>query len=229
MKQDAAADGQTGMIALEIMAISMRITRSCLPRKEMLAEILNILDHHGWERFVIAAHSYGSIIATHLLQCPETRDRISSILFVDPVTISIHWGEIPHNFIYRQPRLASEWQLQYFVSTDMGIAHTITRRFDWSENVMWRDEIKDRKMTVALSEKDIIVNTFKLLEYLSGDTELGARVYNSRNYPRNHEDLGLGGFNVLWYDHINHAEAFDTAKNRTPLVEVLNRYCGILE
>src|ERR1700761_6863773 len=98
INQNTSTDGQTGIIALEIMPISMRITRSCLPKKEMLTEILKILDHHSWDRFVIAAHSYGSIIATHLMRCLETRDRISSVLFVDPVTISIHWGEIPHNF-----------------------------------------------------------------------------------------------------------------------------------
>src|ERR1700761_2075530 len=109
----------------------------------------------------------------------------------------------------------------------MGIAHTITRRFDWSENVLWKDEIKGRPMIVVLSEKDIIVDTPRLLKYLTSDSELGARVYSSKNYPHSHKNLGLGGLDILWYDQINHAEVFDTAKNRRLLVEVLNWYCRI--
>ncbi|KAK0649312.1 hypothetical protein B0T16DRAFT_491964 [Cercophora newfieldiana] len=125
----AADDGETGVIAVEIMPISMRMTGGCLPRQEMLAELLAILRYHGWDKIVVAAHSYGMIIATHLLQTLEP-ERLGPMLLVDPVTVLIHWGEVPFNFLYRQPRSASEWQLQYFASTEMGIAHAITRRFD---------------------------------------------------------------------------------------------------
>src|SRR5256886_8319713 len=54
----------------------------------------------------------------------DLRNRVGPMLLIDPVAISIHFGEIPHNFIYRAPRKASEWQLHYFASTDLGIAHT---------------------------------------------------------------------------------------------------------
>jgi len=148
------------------------------------------------------------------------------MLLIDPVTISIHFGEVPHNFIYRAPRKASEWQLQYFASTDLGIAHAITRRFDWSENVLWKDEIKDRTMTVVLSGQDIILDTVGLRNYLTEDDSLGARLYCAKNYPMDHEGLGEKGLGVLWYHQTNHAEMFDCRKDRQPLVDVLNQYCG---
>ncbi|KAF2120307.1 hypothetical protein BDV96DRAFT_595859 [Lophiotrema nucula] len=51
-----------------------------------------------------------------------------------------------------------------------------------------------------------------------------AKVYDSRDYPKEHIALG-----VLWYDHANRAEMFDSKSNRRPLVDVTNRYCDMLE
>ncbi|KAK0612083.1 alpha beta hydrolase fold family [Immersiella caudata] len=232
IRNDAATveeDGQTGVIAVEIMPISMRMTGGCLPRQEMLAELLAILRHHGWDKPVVAAHSYGTIIATHLLQTLG-REKLGPMLLVDPVTVSIHWGEVPYNFLYRQPRSASEWQLQYFASTDMGIAYAITRRFDWSENVLWKDDMKGMDMTIVLSGKDIIIEPHGVKRYLLEGEELGFRFVDSRDHEKQGgKGLGNRGLGLLWYDHVNHAEMFDTAEDRRLLVDILNRYCSIID
>ena len=250
IRRDAASlsagkdDGQTGVIAIEIMSISMRMTTACPPRSEMLAEILAILRHHGWDelKIAIAAHSYGTIIATHLLQTlvaseennnNNDTNKIGPLLLIDPVTICIHWGDVPYNFLYRHPRSASEWQLQYFASTDMGIAHALTRRFDWSENVLWKDDMKRRDITVVLSGRDIIMESHGVRRYLleEEDPELQFRTVDSRDYYGGDDDgheseLGGRGLGLLWYDHANHAEMFDTTRDRAPLVGILDKYCS---
>jgi pimeloyl-ACP methyl ester carboxylesterase len=226
--------GQVGIIALELMPVAMRITKGILPRREMLAEILKILDYHGWDKFVIVGHSYGSIIATHLLQRLGDTDRVGPLLLVDPVTISIHWGGISYSFLYRHPRKASEWQLYYFACMDMCVAHSITRRFDWSENVMWKDDMKGRIMTVALADEDIVMDTLALQKYLVNDDELKTRTYNAKDLlekdcikriHRSKEDEK--GVDIIWYEGLNHAEIWDSAKDWKPLIEVLYRYCGM--
>ncbi|KAI0431019.1 alpha beta hydrolase fold family [Xylaria sp. FL1042] len=227
METDSNSDGQVGIIALEIMPICMRITRGILPREELLREIVKVLNHHGWDRFVILGHSYGSIIATHLLHHPKTRHRVGPMLLVDPVTLSIHWGGIPYNFLYRQPRKASEWQLHYFASTDMGVAHSITRRFDWSENVLWKDDMKGLDISVALSEKDIILDPMALRDYLTSDASLQARQYTSIPSPLGQEGFGENGLQVLMYDNLNHAEIFDNRKDWIILVRLLLSYAEI--
>ncbi|EFX01894.1 alpha beta hydrolase fold family [Grosmannia clavigera kw1407] len=224
---DVAADGQTGVIALELMPISMRVTREMLPREEMLAEILAILDHHGWDRFAVMGHSYGTILATHLLQHLESGGRVGPLLLVDPVTFSMQWGDIPYNFIYRQPHKASEWQLHYFASTDMGAAHSITRRFDWTVNVLWREELKGRTVTVVLAGRDIILDTRALQSYLAADEELSPHVFDAKDLPASGRRDAREGLDIVWYDDLNHAEVFESAAAWRPLVPILHSYCEV--
>jgi hypothetical protein len=50
-------DGLIGILAVEMMSISSRIT-SPLPRKqEMCQQLRTILQHHGFERYVLVSHS----------------------------------------------------------------------------------------------------------------------------------------------------------------------------
>lgn len=52
-----SSDGQVGIIAVEIMSVSFRITGESLLKEEMSEEILSILKAHGWEKFVLVSHS----------------------------------------------------------------------------------------------------------------------------------------------------------------------------
>ena len=51
------ADGELGVIAVEIMPVSFRITSKALQKEEMCQEIDSILRAHGWEKFVLVSHS----------------------------------------------------------------------------------------------------------------------------------------------------------------------------
>jgi len=52
-----ASDGELGIIAVEIMPVSFRITNSALQKDEMCEEIRTILKKHGWDEFVLVSHS----------------------------------------------------------------------------------------------------------------------------------------------------------------------------
>lgn len=54
-------DESVGIIAVEIMPISFRITSPALRKDQMCAEIDRILHVHGWDRFVLVSHSYALI------------------------------------------------------------------------------------------------------------------------------------------------------------------------
>ncbi|KAI1751191.1 hypothetical protein F4782DRAFT_506132 [Xylaria castorea] len=146
------------------------------------------------------------------------------MLLVDLVTLSIHWGGIPYNFLYRQPRKASEWQLNYFASTNLGVAHSITRRFDCSENVLWKDDMKGLDISVVLSGRDIILDPMALRHYLASDASLKARQYTSIPSPLGQEGFGESGLQVLLYDNLNHAEIFDNRRDWAILVHLLLKY-----
>lgn len=120
-------DGEIGIIAIEMMPVSFRITGAALERDEMCDEILRILEGHGWDQFVLVSHSYGSVISSHLIHNPKTSKMVGPILLIDPVSILLHLPDVAYNFTCRPPKSANEWQLWFFASMDQGIAHTLGR------------------------------------------------------------------------------------------------------
>jgi hypothetical protein len=150
------------------MPVSFRITHSALSRDDMCAEVASIINHHfGEQKFVLCSHSYGSVISTHLVHYKPISHLIGPIVLIDPVSILLHLPDVAYNFTRRKPARANEFQLYYFASMDSGVAHTLARRFFWNENVIWKKDMKGRKVTVSLGGRDLIVNTEALGRYLS--------------------------------------------------------------
>jgi pimeloyl-ACP methyl ester carboxylesterase len=164
-------DDQVGIIAVELLPISFRLTHAALSKDARCAEISMILASHGWDKVVLVTHSYGSVVATHLLSSPLTRAHIGPLVLIDPVTILLHLPDVAYNFTRRKPQKASEHQLYYFASMDMGVAHTLSRHFFWSENVIWADDLRGRDVTVSLAGRDLIVNTAAVSRYLAGEVD----------------------------------------------------------
>lgn len=212
-------DGQIGIVAIEIMPISFRITNAALERKQMCDEILIILLKHGWDKVVLVSHSYGSVVAAHLLKNAVTSELIGPTLFVDPVSFLLHLPDVAYNFTYRKPAQANEHQLYYFASMDMGVAHTLSRRFFWSENILWKNDIEQRPVTVVLSGKDLIVDTEAVGRYLSEANNA------TRDEAAWKHQKWLGrDLDILWFDDLDHAQVFDSKKNCGRLVDVVRAY-----
>lgn len=212
-------NGDIGIIAIEIMPISFRITHAALEKDEMCKEILSILKKHDWEKVVLVSHSYGSVISTHLLQHTETRPLIGPVFLIDPVAFLLHLPDVAYNFTCRKPTRANEHQLYYFASMDMGVAHTLGRRFFWSENILWKSDIKDRRTTVVISGKDLIVDTEAVGRYLAAD-DSGTVIdehWKDRTWKGN-------GLDILWFNDLDHAQVFDSKANCDILVNVVRGY-----
>jgi pimeloyl-ACP methyl ester carboxylesterase len=64
----AVQDSDVGILAIEILPISMRLTAPPLNRDAMCAAITRILNAHGLHRVVLAGHSYGTAVSAHLLR-----------------------------------------------------------------------------------------------------------------------------------------------------------------
>ena len=102
LETGANDDGGAGLIALEIMPISSRITHSALERQVMIREILQIVQYHRGSRFVLVSHSYGFIIAAHLLNSDLFDTLIGPMVFIDPVAFLLHLPDVTQSFTLRQ-------------------------------------------------------------------------------------------------------------------------------
>ena len=235
------ADGQVGILAVEIMPISFRITHAALRRDDMCTELYQIIATHGYDRFVLITHSYGSVISTHILSNATLRPMVASALLIDPVSFLLHLPDVAYNFTARKPHHANEWQLWYFASKDPGVAHSLGRRFVWSENVMWKEDAKDfvkggSRVTVSLGGRDLIANTEAIGRYLTDSVTARAEELvrhakekkeceNGKSDAWKDKEWEGNGLEVLWFHHLDHAQVFDKKATRARLVKVVRKYC----
>jgi len=218
-KDGQVYDGQVGIIAVEIMPISFRITAQMPEKDQLCKEVLQIVKKHNWEKFVLVSHSYGSVISTHLLKKPDFSSRIGPVLLIDPVSFLLHLPDVAYNFTCRQPHRANEHQLFYFASMDMGVAHTLSRRFFWSENILWKEDVHGRRLTVTLCGQDLIVNTEAVGRYLTDSKDGDEHKAEWQARPWTGE-----GLDVICFPTKDHAQVFDNPRDYRRLIRVIRSY-----
>ncbi|KAI5455099.1 hypothetical protein NCC49_002370 [Naganishia albida] len=117
----------------------------------------------------ILSHSNGSIAHGWLIK--DCAEMILRNALVDPVVFCLWEGDVCYNFCYREPHSAIELLLHWFIASEIGIANSIQRHFDWSANTLFHDEIPgadDPKRTlVVLGGEDVIIDTWRVKGYLN--------------------------------------------------------------
>ncbi|KAH8102381.1 Alpha/Beta hydrolase protein [Cristinia sonorae] len=207
-----ASDPDVGILAIENFAISMRMSPTPLNRAEMLAALTEILDSHGLSQIVVAGHSYGTVLAAHILKDPVLSARVKAWQLVDPIPFLLHLPAVAYNFVYRRPRFANEWQLWYFASRDLDVARFLARHFFWADNILWKEDLERKRVGVALSERDQVVDVREVWRYLTEQEEMASSWKGS--------DL-----EVLFYPGLDHSQVYDTTELRRPLVKMLLDFC----
>ncbi|KAJ3885072.1 hypothetical protein GG344DRAFT_59771 [Lentinula edodes] len=242
-----------GLLLIELLPISMHMhissppnnnNNSIPPRESLLHGLYTTLHSLGISRAVLASHSYGTVIAAHVLRAqrehaqPEHEQReqqppppppppphITSHLLIDPIPFLLHLPTVAYNFLYRPPRAANEWQLWYFASRDPDIAHVLGRCFFWTENVLWREDLGVVKFAIVLSGKDQIVPAPLVRRYLTGETEeTGEDEVQQRWEVQERWESNNRRLEVLYHPELDHAMVFDTKERRRGMVEVLERF-----
>lgn len=206
-------DSSVGILAIELLPVSMRITGPPLSREGTNAAVERILDAHGLATVVVASHSYGTVVTAHLLHSAALAPRLAATLLVDPIPFLLHHPSVAFNFVYRKPREANEWMLWYFASRDADISRALARHFFWFENILFKEEIVGRRLAVVLAERDQIVDAKEVSRYLTGLDEPQPRWVNERDE-----------LEVIFNQGLDHATVFDTKERRRPLLEILGRF-----
>ncbi|KAF7976521.1 hypothetical protein HWV62_6341 [Athelia sp. TMB] len=206
-------DPDVGILVIEILPISMHMTRPPLPSQEFTAGFTAILDSLALPRVVIASHSYGTVLTAHILHDAHLKERVAATLLIDPIPFLLHLPSVAHNFVYRKPKTANEWQLWYFASRDADVSRALSRHFFWAENVLWKEELEGKMVGVVLSGEDQIVEAEHVRKYLTGEDIAQNRWVNKD-----------GGLEVLFYPGLDHAMVFDTKARRAAVLDILHRF-----
>ncbi|KAH7018511.1 uncharacterized protein B0I36DRAFT_40106 [Microdochium trichocladiopsis] len=241
-------DAQIGVIAIEMLPISFRLTNDPLQKLEYLQNVTAILDARGWSRFTLVTHSFGSAVATHYFKSPALGPRVEAAVMIDPVSIMLQLPDVAYNFTRRSPQRANEWLLWYFASTDPGVAHCLGRHFHWKESIAWREDLLGlpsdsapdsadlgargwaRRVAVCLAERDLIVDTLAVARYLAGgddwrpsSTTLGPAAVA---HHKEAEFISRDGIEVAWFPELDHAQVFDSAASTQQICNIVQRYCS---
>ncbi|QBZ60639.1 hypothetical protein PoMZ_07581 [Pyricularia oryzae] len=131
-----------GVIAIELLPISSRISPPLPSASEMTMSIAAILEQQGpaFNDVVLVANSYGTFLTTPLLLSPHVAPKISSLVLVDPVAFLLHLPDVAYNFTRRVPKrfMANHWEM-HMVARDPNLAHTLGRRLSWRDHILWRE------------------------------------------------------------------------------------------
>ncbi len=240
-----------GIIAVEVMAVSSRITYQAFDKDVLVHEIQQILKYHGWSRCVLVGHSYGTVICTHLLKSQKTAQLIGPIVLIDPICFLLHHPDVAYNFTVRRPAHAKELVLSYFGSRDIGVAHTLAQRFFWSQNILWKEdlqcgggnEIEHKATTVVLSGKDDIVDVHCVKQYLSSSSIAEYDAQNGIIWKANGSRMGSrfniaqdeksrmdtiewigSGLELIWFERFHHGQVFDFENARKSVIRAIRAY-----
>jgi len=103
-----------------------------------------------------------------------------------------------------------------------------------------RQEGEGRNVTVALSGRDLIVDSETVGQYLAGSSsqaplavdrvcgmDNGDKEVTTTNKER--EDWKArpwkgSGLEILWYNHLDHGQVFDSEQSWRPLIEAIGAY-----
>lgn len=63
----------------------------------------------------------------------------------------------------------------YYRTLDIGISHTLSRRFFWADNALWKEDIQGHRVGIVLAGKDIVVDTKVIVRYLTDSEKWESR------------------------------------------------------
>ncbi|KDQ12734.1 hypothetical protein BOTBODRAFT_34194 [Botryobasidium botryosum FD-172 SS1] len=150
-------------------------------------------------QLTVLSHSNGTIVHAWLLKAYP--DLVNRSCFVDPVTFCLWEGDVCYNFVYKSPTNAMEVLARYFVGSELGIANSIQRHFDWTSNLLWFEEIPNgldpHRAMFFLGGKDAILNAQNIRRYLSSvGVEKGLK-YDANGHHGSALFAGAQGFNEI--------------------------------
>jgi len=167
--------------------ISMRITDIVPSCGELVASLSDMLASWGFASAHFVGHSFGSLpLAWMARKAPQC---VTSMTFIDPVCFLLVKPDVCYNFMYRQPADPCQLLMNYFISKELYIAHSLSRNFFWYQNQLWPDELPGPTL-VVLGGRDSIVPAHSVRRYLTA-------------YKHQHDMKSL---RVLWFPDLGHGE-----------------------
>jgi pimeloyl-ACP methyl ester carboxylesterase len=231
-----------GIIAIEILPVSCRITAPLPPTDVVANAIATIVAHHqAVDAFphdlVLTVHSFGSLYAAALLHNPRMSPSVHSLVLMDPVSLLLHLPDVAYNFTRRPPKFANELQIWLAVASDSNVAHTLARRICWREMRLTREDLLPdgmaaadgahralRRTTALFGGRDNVTNPDAVASYVYSGRARHAEIDRDEWRVSPARWTGHGELELMYLDGLDHGQAFLSPRYLPLLAKVLNTY-----
>ncbi|CAE6367164.1 unnamed protein product [Rhizoctonia solani] len=245
------AHTDAGILVPEFLNISGRITRPPLSPRQFESALGRIFHYHQITSYNLVGHSYGTGLSSTLIRSTTQSShplipKPSSVTLLDPIPILLHLPSVARNFLYRKPKSANEHEIYFFACTDLGVAHSLSRYFFWTECALWKEDldslgpdkpckqgpnVSKPRVAVVLSGEDIIVDSPAIWTYLTDTLPPTLKTTDPRPFipPAPHPDAFIptvcegGNIEAYYLGGLDHAQMFLRRESWSGLVEVIDR------
>ncbi len=130
-------DLQLPVLAIEVPFISLRWAKpGGNPAGHVAEDIAMLLKERGHKRACVIGHSYGTAMASWLLQSLSARPLIHSLVLIDPISLLLFRSEVVQ-VLYRQCVSALDHLMDFLVFTDPHVSAAFRREFVWHKALLW--------------------------------------------------------------------------------------------
>ncbi|KAJ3178155.1 hypothetical protein HDU87_003707 [Geranomyces variabilis] len=201
--------------------VAMRRAETIPTIPTAVASFTRMLTNHNHTRGAcFVGHSLGSAAISWMLH--HNPALVASAVFLDPVAFLLVDPSVAYNFVYRPPTTVLELLMHYFVARELYIAHSLARHFNWSQNILFREELPGNNNNnngrqpgppasvvptcVVLSAWDQVVPSAAVRKYLAED-------------PR---------VDLCWVEDMTHGQMMFDAKCMDMVKGKIERACGLV-
>jgi pimeloyl-ACP methyl ester carboxylesterase len=156
-----------GILALEVLPITSRITESGILPADQAREIGDIIAQQGLDSFVFVGHSYGTFLAKLLLESSFLASRMERIVLIDPIAVLLHVPELAYNATTRTPKYPGEIEIEWAATAEPDIAFTLAKRFCWRSHILWYEDLLRCPTTVVVGSEDCLMNADAIATYVT--------------------------------------------------------------
>lgn len=128
---------QLPVLAIEVPFVSLRWAKpEGNPAGHVADDIAVLLKERGYKRACVIGHSYGTAMASWLLQSLRARPLIHSLVLIDPISLLLFRSEVVQ-VLYRQCVSALDHLMDFLVFTDPHVSAAFRREFVWHKALLW--------------------------------------------------------------------------------------------
>ena len=200
--------------------VSYALCFDALSEEDTVHGVLEAINLHLDEtstvnNLTLMGHSFGSCQVAWMIKSQDIKNKISSIILCDPVSILLSAPDVVVNFLYRRQglkdpyngnwnswvekliRFINETKIHIVASSELFIEHYLRRNFAWYNSELWLQDIPSKvNVLVCLADSDEIVNTPNI--------EREINYHNSAISRGKSDDSGCLVEKIIWKD-VGHA------------------------